>query len=89
MIALTEDAWKPLKHAYGTAENIPALLLTLVHYPQCRRPDDEPWSSLWDSLYHQGDTYNASIAAVPHILMIAEAARIEAGRVSASHHRGH
>jgi hypothetical protein len=28
----------------------------------------EPWFSLWSALYHQGDIYPASIAAVPQIV---------------------
>ena len=71
---LISETWKSLKHAYGSAENIPALLLALPHYPRCEKHDDEPWYTLWSSLCHQQDIYNASIAAVPQILMIAEAA---------------
>jgi hypothetical protein len=74
MVPLTPDAWKSLTHAYGSAENIPALLLALPHYPRCEKYDDEPWYTLWSSLCHQQDICDAAIAAIPHILMIAEAA---------------
>ena len=74
MIALSESAWKPLMHAHGSATDIPPLLLTLLHYPRCVRDGDEPWHTLWSSLCMEHTIYDASIAAVPHILMIAEAA---------------
>jgi hypothetical protein len=34
-------------------------------------PNSEPWFSLWSSLCHQGDVYDASYAAVPHLVEIA------------------
>jgi hypothetical protein len=34
-------------------------------------PTDELWETLWSSLYHQGDAYPASYAAVPHLVEIA------------------
>jgi hypothetical protein len=60
--------WEKLEHAYGTAENIPALLEKLASYPSEDSYEDEPWFSLWSSLYHQGDIYSASFAAVLEII---------------------
>jgi hypothetical protein len=60
--------WKKLNHAFGSAENIPALLAKISLFPDETSYEQEPWFSLWSSLYHQGDIYNASFAAVPEIV---------------------
>jgi hypothetical protein len=61
-------SWKNLEHAYGSAENIPALLAQLASFPAEASHEQEPWFSLWSSLCHQGDIYSASFAAVPEII---------------------
>jgi hypothetical protein len=52
--------WSKLRHAYGTAEDIPGLLGQLS-------PDQltQAWYDLWSRLYHQGAAYSASYAALP------------------------
>ena len=52
--------WSQLKHAYGTAEDIPALFERLG-----REPNDEAWRDLWSRLCHQGSVYSASFASLP------------------------
>jgi hypothetical protein len=59
--------WADLKHAYGSAGDIPDLLRQLVTLP-ASRGQDEPWFYLWSALAHQGDVYSASFAAVPHVV---------------------
>ena len=71
MISLESSRWTELRHAYGTAEDIPDLLRQLETFP-AEKDDDEPWHSLWSALCHQGDVYPASFAAIPHIVRIAE-----------------
>lgn len=66
--------WEKLHHAYGTAENIPALLEEVAAFPDESLYEEEPWFSLWSSLYHQGDIYPASFAAVPEIVRCLAAA---------------
>jgi hypothetical protein len=60
--------WENLNHAYGNASNIPQLLEQLSTYPNEANYEEEPWFSLWSSLYHQGNIYSASFAAVPEIV---------------------
>ncbi|WP_237057520.1 hypothetical protein [Microbulbifer sediminum] len=60
--------WERLNHAYGTAENVPALLEAIAVFPDESSYEEEPWFSLWSCLYHQGDIYPASFAAVPEIV---------------------
>jgi hypothetical protein len=59
--------WPDLKHAYGSAGDIPHLLQQLLVLP-ASSDRDEPWFSLWSALAHQGDVYSASFAAVPHVV---------------------
>lgn len=67
MLSLDSPSWSALHHAYGSAENIPALLKQLAHLP-VSEGEAEPWFSLWSSLAHQGNVYSASFAAVPHVV---------------------
>lgn len=72
MIDLDDPRWQNLSHAYGSAAGIPELLRQLARAtgPKARY-DSEPWFTLWSSLCHQGDVYDGSYAAVPHIVEIA------------------
>lgn len=67
MLSLDDSRWSELRHAYGSAENIPALLKQLANLPSTEK-DKEPWFSIWSALAHQGDVYSASFAAVPHVI---------------------
>jgi hypothetical protein len=60
--------WHLLHHAYGAAGDVPALLEQIGDFPAEADWESEPWFSLWSALYHQGDIYSASIAAVPSIV---------------------
>lgn len=51
--------WSQLKHAYGSAEDIPALFERLGS-----EPSDELWNDLSSRLCHQGSVYSASFAAL-------------------------
>ncbi|MFC3702845.1 hypothetical protein ACFOND_14490 [Reinekea marina] len=64
--------WNKLEHAYGNASDIPGLLAQLEEYPECEDYESEPFFTLWSSLCHQGDIYNSSYAAVPHIISLIE-----------------
>ncbi|MEV6239040.1 hypothetical protein [Lentzea sp. NPDC051838] len=57
--------WSVLTHAYGTAEDIPGLLDRVA-----KANDEEAWSELWSALCHQGTSYPASYAALPHLARI-------------------
>src|SRR5881396_1574136 len=72
MIPLDPAAWRQFAHAYGSAENIPALLNRLAEYPDESDYRNEPFFSLWSALCHQDHVFSASYAAVPHIVSLAE-----------------
>lgn len=72
MLPLENPDWQRLTHAYGCAADIPEMLRMLAESPQpAQEYEQEPWFTLWSSLCHQGDAYDASYAAVPHLLHIA------------------
>jgi hypothetical protein len=68
MLPLESPIWVTLQHAYGSAEDIPALLREIAAEPADSRPSEGPWFDLWSALCHQGDVYPASFAAVPHLV---------------------
>ncbi len=71
MLQLEDPRWSTLSHAYGVAGDIPKLLRDLTAATEPKDGyRDEPWFSLWSSLCHQGDVYDASYAALPHIVEI-------------------
>jgi hypothetical protein len=67
VLSLDSPRWSELRHAYGPASNIPALLRALQALP-AQSGDTEPWFTLWSALAHQGDVYDATFAAVPHVV---------------------
>lgn len=71
MIDLDSPRWSELRHADGTAADIPPLLRALESLPGAEN-NSEPWFSLWSALAHQGDVYSASFAAVPHVVRALE-----------------
>jgi len=72
MIGLDDPRWQKLSHAYGSATDIPELLHQLARATGPKTGySSEPWFTLWSSLCHQGDVYDASYAALPHIVEIA------------------
>jgi len=70
VLALKSNRWSELHHAYGAASDIPALLSQLSTLPGAKG-EAEPWFSLWSALAHQGDVFDASFAAVPHVVCAA------------------
>ena len=70
MISLRDSRWHELRHAYGEATDIPALLEAIERDPSKSDSREGPWFDLWSALYHQGDIYPASFAAVPHVVRI-------------------
>jgi hypothetical protein len=67
VLSLQSPRWSELRHAYGQAADIPALLERLSELPKSEG-EAQPWFALWSALAHQGDVYSASFAAVPHVV---------------------
>jgi hypothetical protein len=80
MLALDSPRWKELRHAYGSAEHVPALLVALAaeatprysDHPANARNNPRPWDEVYSSLCHQCSAYSATYAAFPHLVEIAE-----------------
>jgi hypothetical protein len=70
VLSLDCKRWSELSHAYGDASDVPTLLAELESLPPDVGSEAEPYSSLWSALCHQGDVYNGSYAAVPHIVRV-------------------
>ncbi|MCO8274715.1 hypothetical protein M1L60_29375 [Actinoplanes sp. TRM 88003] len=58
--------WARLRHAYGSAEDVPGLLASLRAADEAER--HEAFGELYNSITHQGNRYSASAAAVPSLL---------------------
>lgn len=54
--------WASLRDAYGSAEQVAALLAAAE---QAGTGDGSAWDDLWGRLCHQGTVYSASYAALP------------------------
>ena len=72
VLPLSSPRWAALQHAYGAAEDIPPLLERARSEKRHGHEPDTPWFDLWSALCHQGDTYTASYAALPHLVAIAK-----------------
>lgn len=71
MLALDDPRWATLSHAYGRADDIPALLVRGRDDVRPGHKQGSSWFDLWSALCHQGDAYTASYAAVPHLVAYA------------------
>lgn len=80
MLSLASTRWSELQHAYGAATDVPPLLEQLATLPDAAG-ETEPWFSLWSALAHQGDVYDASFAAVPHVVQALASAPLRASAV--------
>lgn len=66
--------WDDLEHAYGPASDIPGLLHLAESDLRRGHQPGSTWFQLWSALCHQGDVYQASYAAVPALIRLAERA---------------
>ncbi|MCL9662683.1 hypothetical protein L2089_18500 [Paenibacillus hunanensis] len=67
MLDLHDPLWSELNTAFGTAEEVPELLASLLH-----EYDEEIFQELTEVLLHQYTVYTATVAAVPYLIHIAE-----------------
>ncbi|MEW2353440.1 HEAT repeat domain-containing protein [Spirillospora sp. NPDC029432] len=67
---LDDIDWAGLRHAYGSAEGIPAALRAL-RSPSSDERREARDDHLWNCIWHQGTRYPASAAAVPFLVALA------------------
>jgi HEAT repeat protein len=63
---LDQIDWKQLTHAYGPADDVPALIRALLS--QDKRQRDHAIYELFGNIYHQGTVYEATAHAVPFLI---------------------
>jgi hypothetical protein len=69
MQGLDRVDWGALTHAYGYATDAPDMLRDLVHADPAVRA--RGWDGWWGALNHQGDFYDATVAAIPFLVAAA------------------
>lgn len=55
--------WADIRHAYGSATDLPSLFPALLDVNHDRH--DEAWEDFWNLVMHQGTLYPATVAVVP------------------------
>jgi hypothetical protein len=67
---LDNKDWSKIRHCYGPAVDVPALLQNLQSLNQATR--DRAWHELYSNLWHQGTIYEATSYAVPFLCQLLE-----------------
>jgi hypothetical protein len=68
---LSKFDWSAVSHAHGPATDIPALLRALISGNADHR--EFAWQLLCETIWHQGDVYEATPLAVPFLYNLLEA----------------
>ncbi|MFF9809191.1 HEAT repeat domain-containing protein [Streptomyces coeruleorubidus] len=78
---IDEVDWASLRHAYGSAEDVPGLLRALASADQAER--ETALDRMYGAVHHQGGVYDSTLACVPFLLALAvrEEVRDRAGVV--------
>ncbi|MFE1326472.1 HEAT repeat domain-containing protein [Streptomyces sp. NPDC058735] len=78
---IDEVDWASMRHAYGSAEDVPGLLRGLASADPAER--QTALDGMYGAVHHRGDVYEATLACVPFLLALAgrEEVRDRAGVV--------
>ncbi|MFJ4981210.1 HEAT repeat domain-containing protein [Streptomyces coeruleorubidus] len=78
---IDEVDWASLRHAYGSAEDVPGLLRGLASADRAER--ETALDRMYGAVHHQGGVYDSTLACVPFLLALAvrEEVRDRAGAV--------
>ncbi|MDN3025800.1 HEAT repeat domain-containing protein [Streptomyces sp. S.PB5] len=66
---IDEVDWASLRHAYGSAADVPGLLRGLASTDAAER--EIALDGMYGAVHHQGDVYDSTLACVPFLLAIA------------------
>ncbi|MFJ3898464.1 HEAT repeat domain-containing protein [Streptomyces sp. NPDC090083] len=66
---IDEVGWASLRHAYGSAEDVPALLRALASTDPVERAT--ALDGMYDAVHHEGIVYDATLACVPFLFALA------------------
>lgn len=61
--------WASMRHAYGSAEDVPGLILALCSSDGGER--DKALSDFYSAVHHQGDIYRCTTASLPFLFTLA------------------
>lgn len=75
LIDLDKIPWETLQHAYGRASDTPVHLRNLLS--DSAEVRDHASSELWDSIVHQGNVSEAAIYALPFLLELVGAEKVQ------------
>ncbi|WP_449352844.1 HEAT repeat domain-containing protein [Streptomyces shaanxiensis] len=65
---IDEVDWASLRHAYGSAEDVPALLRGLASTDRVER--ETALDEMYGAVHHQGDVYDSTLACVQFLLAL-------------------
>lgn len=65
---IDEVDWASLRHAYGSAEDVPGLLRGLASVHPAER--ETALDGMYGAVHHQGDVYDSTLACVPFLLAL-------------------
>jgi HEAT repeat protein len=66
---IDEVGWASLRHAYGSAEDVPGLLRGLASTDPAKRAG--ALDGMYGAVHHQGIVYDSTLACVPFLLELA------------------
>ncbi|CCK32188.1 hypothetical protein BN159_7809 [Streptomyces davaonensis JCM 4913] len=66
---IDEVDWASMRHAYGSAEDVPALLRGLASADPAER--ETALDGMYGAVHHQGDVYDSTLACVPFLFALA------------------
>ncbi|MEV5437567.1 HEAT repeat domain-containing protein [Streptomyces sp. NPDC052682] len=66
LTGIDEVDWASLRHAYGSAKDVPGLLRGLASADPAER--ETALDGMYGAVHHQGDVYDATLACVPFLL---------------------
>ncbi|MFJ9725733.1 HEAT repeat domain-containing protein [Streptomyces sp. NPDC101209] len=65
---IDEVDWASLRHAYGSAEDVPGLLRGLASADPAER--ETALDGMYGAVHHQGDVYDSTLASLPFLLAL-------------------
>lgn len=71
---IDEVDWASMRHAYGSAEDVPALLLGLASADADAR--EIALDGMYGAVHHQGDVYDSTLACLPFLFELVECAEV-------------
>ncbi|MGY1578098.1 HEAT repeat domain-containing protein [Streptomyces sp. MN13] len=71
---IDEVDWASLRHAYGSAEDVPGLLRGLASADPAER--ETALDGMYGAVHHQGDVYDSTLACVPFLFRLAGRAEV-------------